>query len=120
MSDPRHDQATSTIEPSPVAIEREIERTRERMSENLEELTERLQPAALRRQAKEAVADKAQDMVTELGEQARTTAAWLRDLVAQNPLPVAAVTLGVLSALTRRRSRRRAEGRRMAVARKGR
>jgi cell division septum initiation protein DivIVA len=120
MSVPRHDQATSTIEQSPVEIEREIERTRERMSENLEELTGRLQPAALKRQAKEAVADKAQDMVAELSEQARTTAAWLRDLVAQNPLPVAAVTLGALSLLARRRSRRRALGRRAAVTRRGR
>ena len=107
MSGPRHDEVAGTIDPSPVEIEREIERTRERMSENLEELTDRLRPAALKRQAKEAVADRAQDLVAELSGQARATAGWLRDFVARNPLPVAAVTLGILSVLTRRRSRRR-------------
>jgi ElaB/YqjD/DUF883 family membrane-anchored ribosome-binding protein len=103
-----------------VEIEREIERTRERMSENLDELTERLQPAALKRQAKAAVADKAEDLIAELGEQARTAVVRLRDLVAHNPLAATAVTLGILSVLTRPRGRARALRRRTTMTRRGR
>jgi hypothetical protein len=114
MSDSRQDLSIQTLDRSPEEIEREIERTRDRMSTNFDELTDRLNPATLKRQAKEAVTGKAQDVVAELGGQVRTTATRVRDYVVRNPLAVTAVTLGALSLLVRRRSRRRIQ----AAARK--
>ena len=107
MSDSRQDPSMKTLERSPEEIEREIERTRDRMSTHLDELTDRLNPANLKRQAKEAMAGKAHDVVAELGGQVRTTANRVRDYVARSPLAVTAVTLGALSLLVRRRRRRR-------------
>ena len=47
---------------APEEIQREIELTRERMSQNIDELGEKLSPQNLKRQAKEAITGKAQDM----------------------------------------------------------
>jgi hypothetical protein len=85
---------TETIE-SPAEIEREIERTRERMTTNLDELGERLRPGNLKRQASQALTERLLDRLT----------AALQAIV-RNPLPAVAVTLGVLSLLVRRRERR--------------
>ena len=49
-------------ERSPEEIEREIEATRDRMSRDIDELGERLSPSNLKRQAKDAIAGKAQDI----------------------------------------------------------
>ena len=46
--------ASEPKDPSPAEIELNIERTRERMSSNIDELGDRLSPENLKRQAKEA------------------------------------------------------------------
>jgi hypothetical protein len=99
------DAATDVIERSPAAIEREIERTRDRMSDNLDELTDRLEPRRLKRQARDAIAGRALDAL-----------AVALHAIVRNPLPVTAVSLGVLSLLVRRHQRRRAARRLLRVA----
>jgi ElaB/YqjD/DUF883 family membrane-anchored ribosome-binding protein len=83
-------------DPSPAEIERDIERTRERMSSNIDQLGDRLSPDNLKRQAKDAIAEKAQDVVANVGGQARETGGRMLDFITENPLPVAAVTLGAI------------------------
>ena len=92
----RVDEDTSIGERSPAEIELDIERTREHMSSNLDELGEWLRPAYLKRRAKDAVADRALDAL----------AAGL-EAIARNPLPAVAVTLAVLSVIVRRHARTR-------------
>jgi ElaB/YqjD/DUF883 family membrane-anchored ribosome-binding protein len=83
-------------ERSPEAIEREIERTRERMSNHIDALGDKLNPENLKQQAKEAISEKAQDVVANVGDQARQTGSKVLDFITENPLPVAAVTLGAI------------------------
>lgn len=93
----------SAEERSPQEIEREIERTRERMSNNIDALGDKLSPDALKQQAKDAIAGKAQDVVANVGDQARQTGSRMLDFISENPLPVAAVTLGAIWLFTMRK-----------------
>jgi ElaB/YqjD/DUF883 family membrane-anchored ribosome-binding protein len=90
-------------ERSPQEIEREIERTRERMSSNIDALGDKLSPDNLKQQAKDAIAGKAQDVVANVGDQARQTGSRVVDFITENPLPVAAVTLGAIWLFTMRK-----------------
>jgi ElaB/YqjD/DUF883 family membrane-anchored ribosome-binding protein len=83
-------------EASPQELEFEIERTRERMSSNIDALGDRLRPEHIKQQAKDAIAEKAQDVVANVGDQARVTGSRVIDFISQNPLPVAAVSLGAI------------------------
>ena len=78
---------------SPEEIERDIQRTRAQMGRDIDALGEKLSPENLKQQAKDAVAEKAQDMVSNVGQQARRTGSRLVEFVRENPLPVAAVGL---------------------------
>jgi len=89
-------------ERSPEEIQREIELTRERMSQNIDQLGEKLSPQNLKRQAREAITGKAQDVVSNVGDQARDTGSRVFDFIRENPLPVAAVGLGAVWLLQRR------------------
>jgi hypothetical protein len=93
-------------EQSPQEIEFEIERTRERMSSNIDEIGERLRPDNLKQQAKDAIANKAQDVVANVGDQARQTGGRMMDFITEHPLPVAAVGLGAIWLFTLRRGNR--------------
>ena len=93
-------------ERSPQEIEREIGRTRERMSSNIDALGDKLSPDNLKQQAKDAIAGKAQDVVANVGEQARQTGSRVMDFITENPLPVAAVTLGAIWLFTIRKGSR--------------
>ena len=73
----------------PAEIEREIEATRERMSQNIDELGERLSPANLKRQAKDAITGKAQNIAHNVGEQARERGFRVVDFIQENPSLVA-------------------------------
>jgi len=102
-------------ERSPEQIEIEIQRTRNRMSSNVDELGDRLSPDNLKQQAKEAISEKAQDVVTAVGDQARETSTRMVDFITRNPLPVAAVGLGAIWLFTLRQGNRSAvSGDRMA------
>jgi ElaB/YqjD/DUF883 family membrane-anchored ribosome-binding protein len=90
-------------ERSPQEIEREIERTRERMSSNIDALGDKLSPENLKQQAKDAIAGKAQNVVTNVGDQARQTSSRVVEFITENPLPVAAVTLGAIWLFTIRK-----------------
>jgi ElaB/YqjD/DUF883 family membrane-anchored ribosome-binding protein/uncharacterized protein YjbJ (UPF0337 family) len=121
MNDERINDVTNDVtnektdQPSPGDIERDIERTRERMSSNIDELSERLSPENLKRQAKDAISGKAQDVVTNVGDQARETGSRMLDFITENPLPVAAVTLGAIWLFTMRKgSNSQVSGDRMA------
>ena len=97
----------------PEEIQREIEMTRERMSQNIDQLGEKLSPENLKRQAKEAITGKAHDMVNNVGYQARDTGSRVFDFIRENPLPVAAVGLGAVW-LIQQRNRSEISGDRMA------
>jgi ElaB/YqjD/DUF883 family membrane-anchored ribosome-binding protein len=97
------DQDLSLDTRSPQEIEFEIERTRERMSSNIDALGDKLSPDNLKQQAKDAIAGKAQDVVANVGEQARETGSKMMDFITANPLPVAAVTLGAIWLVTMRK-----------------
>jgi len=102
-------------EQSPQEIESEIERTRERMSSNLDALGEKLSPDNLKQQAKDAITNKAQDVVANVGDQARQTGGRVIDFITEHPLPVAAVGLGAIWLFTLRKgSRSEVSGDRMA------
>lgn len=102
-------------EQSPQQIESEIERTRERMSSNLDALGEKLSPDNLKQQAKDAITNKAQDVVANVGDQARQTGGRVIDFITEHPLPVAAVGLGAIWLFTLRKgSRSEVSGDRMA------
>src|SRR3954453_18024986 len=98
---------------SPEEIEREIERTRNRMSRNIDELGDRLSPGNLKEEAKSAIKDAAHGAVSNVGEQARRTSSRLVEVIRENPLPVIAVGAGVTWLLTQR-SRSDISGDRMA------
>jgi len=98
---------------SPEHIEREIERTRDRMSRNIDELGDRLSPSNLKEEAKSAIKDAASGAVSNVGEQARRTGSRLVEVIRENPLPVIAVGAGVTWLLTQR-SRSDVSGNRMA------
>jgi ElaB/YqjD/DUF883 family membrane-anchored ribosome-binding protein len=97
-------KAESRSEKSPEDIEREIEETRARMSQNIDELGDRLSPDNLKHEAKSAIRHVAQDAVSNVGEQARRTGSRLVDVIRENPLPVIAVGAGVTWLLTQRSS----------------
>ncbi|HET9465849.1 MAG TPA: DUF3618 domain-containing protein [Gemmatimonadales bacterium] len=94
----------SQSDKSPEDIEREIEQTRSRMSQNIDELGDRLKPESLKQDAKDAIRDVAQNAVSNVGEQARRTGSRLVDVIRENPLPVIAVGAGVTWLLTQRSS----------------
>ncbi len=98
---------------SPEDIEHDIERTRDRMSRNIDELGDRLSPSNLKEEAKSAIKDAAQGAVSNVGEQARRTSSRLVEVIRENPLPVIAVGAGVTWLLTQR-SRSDVSGDRMA------
>jgi hypothetical protein len=103
---------------SPQEIEHEIERTRERMSSNIDALEQKLSPRNLKRQAKVALAGKAQHVAANAGDRARATGARILDLMGDRLWPVAAIGLGsilllALRARGRRKVARRSAGRRM-------
>jgi ElaB/YqjD/DUF883 family membrane-anchored ribosome-binding protein len=95
-----------TQDASPAEIERNIERTRERMSSNIDELGDRFSPENLKRQAKDAISEKAQDVVSNVGDQARETGSQVLDFITENPLPVATVTLGAMWLFSMRKGNR--------------
>lgn len=98
---------------SPDEIEREIEATRERMSRDIDELGERLSPSNLKRQAKEAISGKAQEVAHNMGESARYTGFRMMDFIQENPSLVAAMGLGAVW-LIQQRNRSEISGDRMA------
>ena len=104
---------TESGDKSPEDIEREIEETRNRMSQNIDELGDRLSPQNLKQQAKDSIRNAASDAVSNVGEQARRTGFRLVDVIRDNPLPVIAVGAGV-TWLLRQRSNTEISGDRMA------
>src|SRR6185295_7829194 len=98
------ESAESGSEKKPENIEREIEETRARMSQNIDELGDRLSPSNLKQEAKDAIRNVASDAVSNVGEQARRTGSRLVDVIRENPLPVIAVGAGVTWLLTQRSS----------------
>jgi len=100
-------------EKSPEEIELEIERTRNRLSRDIDELGNKLSPQNLKEEAKSAIKDAAQGAVSNVGEQARRTGSRLVEVIRENPLPVIAVGAGVTWLLTQR-SHSQVSGSRMA------
>jgi ElaB/YqjD/DUF883 family membrane-anchored ribosome-binding protein len=98
---------------SPEDIEREIEVTRERMGRDIDELGERLTPDNLKRQAKDAITGKAQDVAHNVGEQAREQGFRVIDFIQENTSLVAAMGLGAVW-LIQQRNRSEISGDRMA------
>ena len=98
---------------SPEEIEREIEATRERMGRDIDELGERLSPSNLKRQAKDAITGKAQDIANNVGESARYTGSRMMDFVYENTSLVAAMGLGAVW-LIQQRNKSEISGDRMA------
>jgi ElaB/YqjD/DUF883 family membrane-anchored ribosome-binding protein len=97
-------KAESRSEKSPEDIEREIEETRNRMSQNIDALGNRLSPDNLKHEAKNAIRNVAHDTVSNVGEQARRTGSRLVEVIRDNPLPVIAVGAGVTWLLKQRSS----------------
>ncbi|MBA3319669.1 MAG: DUF3618 domain-containing protein [Gemmatimonadales bacterium] len=98
---------------SPEEIEREIEATRDRMTRDIDELGERLSPSNLKRQAKDAITGKAQDIAHNVGEQARQQGFRMIDFIQENTSLVAAMGLGAVW-LIQQRNRSEVSGDRMA------
>jgi ElaB/YqjD/DUF883 family membrane-anchored ribosome-binding protein len=72
--------------PNPEVLEDEIERSRERISSDIDQLSERLKPHHLKERAQDALEDRARRAGRELGE-----------FVQDNPFPtLAGVVVGLL------------------------
>jgi ElaB/YqjD/DUF883 family membrane-anchored ribosome-binding protein len=97
----------------PEEIEREIEATRERMSQNIDELGERLSPDNLKHQARNAITGKARDIAHTAGERTRETGFRMMDFIQENTSLVAAMGLGAVW-LIQQRNRSEISGDRMA------
>lgn len=84
---------------SPAAIKADIERTRDEMSQNIDELQHRLSPETLRYQVEETMRAAAQDTADNVVEYVRSNTGQLRDSVVDtikhHPLPTAIIGLGV-------------------------
>ena len=106
-------EAAARGEKRPEEIEREIEETRSRLSRDIDELGNKLNPQNLKEEAKSAIKGAAQGAVSNVGEQARRTGFRLVEVIRENPLPVIAVGAGVTWLLTQR-SRSEVSGSRMA------
>ncbi len=98
---------------SPEQIEREIELTRERMSRDIDELGDRLSPDNLKRQAKDAITGKAQDIASSVGDSARAQGSRMMEFIQDNTSLVAAMGLGAVW-LIQQRNRSEVSGDRMA------
>ena len=98
--------------PSPQEIEHEIEQTRERLSGNIDALEQKLSPRSLKRQAKVALAGKAQHIAANAGDRARQTGARILDLMGDRLRPVAVIGLGSILLLALRARGRRKVARR--------
>ena len=97
----------------PEEIEREIEATRERMGQNIDELGERLSPDNLKHQARNAITGKARDIAHTAGERTRETGFRMMDFIQENTSLVAAMGLGAVW-LIQQRNRSEISGDRMA------
>jgi len=93
-------------DPAPEELEQEIERTRERMTDNISAIERRLSPGQLKRQAKAAMAEKAQDVVASLQNRARLAGTRVADVVRRYPRHMA-VAAGAIVLLWLARGRRR-------------
>ncbi|MDQ2669326.1 MAG: DUF3618 domain-containing protein [Gemmatimonadota bacterium] len=100
-----HRDMTRTSEadtPSTAEIELEIQRTRARMTENVDALTWKLSPDRLKAQAKhklhqkqEAVVEKVRHAAHEVGDSARQAGSGLFGTLKENPIPAAMIGAGI-------------------------
>lgn len=95
---------------SPAEIESDIERTRERMSEEIDAIGEKFSPGHIKQRAREAVTDakeavveKVQEASGEVGRKAKQMGSGLVDLVRENPLPAAAAGISLYWLFSRRK-----------------
>jgi gas vesicle protein len=88
---------------TPEEIQADIERTRERMSRGIDALGERLNPQALKEQAQTAISDAAHGAVQNVRGKAREKGTRFVEMIRDNPIPAAALGVGVTWLLTRDR-----------------
>jgi Protein of unknown function (DUF3618) len=93
MTDHEQTGAKGNLEPG-AELEREIEQTRTRMTESIDTISEKLRPGNL-----------AQDAVESIGEQARQTGSRVANVIRENPIPLAAIGLGVTWLVAQQRSK---------------
>lgn len=87
---------------SPAEIEADIERTRDRISSDLDAISYKLSPQRLRERAQdtlssaqEAVMSTVQEVTQAVSDRAKETSSGFFDLIKDNPLPAALIGLGV-------------------------
>lgn len=87
---------------SPADIEADIERTRQRISSDLDAISYNLSPQRLRERAQdtlysaqEAVMSTVQDVTQAVSDKAKETSSSFFELIKENPLPAALIGLGV-------------------------
>jgi len=89
---------TANAQPGPDEIRADIERTRARMGDTLEELGTRLNPSRLKEHAKEAIHDatigRVQTMARNTMDKAGNAGRSATDYVRENPIPLALIALG--------------------------
>jgi gas vesicle protein len=107
-------EAGDTENRNPEQIERDIEMTRGRMSQNIDELGDRLSPDNLKAQAKSVIQNAAGSAAQSVGEKARRTGWGLVEMIRENPLPAIAVGAAATWLLTKRSPQGPVSGDRMA------
>src|SRR5947207_8423388 len=95
-ADDRYDDAGSS---SSAAIRADIEATRARMGDTLEELGSRLNPDRLKQEAKDTVREatigRVQTMARNSVDRATNAGRTAADVVRENPIPVAMIAAGI-------------------------
>lgn len=106
LSRPSAERWSEEDRKSPAEIEAEIERTRERMSEDIDAIGEKLSPRHIKQRARAAVhgaQEAVVEKVQEVGRRTREAGTGVMDFVRHNPLPAAMTGIGIYWLYSRRR-----------------
>ena len=117
----RSDELRTSASEDPAAIRAEIEDTRARMSDTLDELGERLNPQVVKERVKDSIREatlgRVEDMARKTKERLDDTSLTLMETIRENPVPAAIMAVGLGWLIVNGGRRRSQSDRHVALAR---
>ena len=117
----RSDELRTGANENPAAIRAEIEDTRARMSDTLDELGERLNPQVVKERVKDSIREatlgRVEDMARKTKERLDDTSLTLMETIRENPVPAAIMAVGLGWLIVNGGRRRSQSDRHVALAR---